>query len=574
MSKIKKIFLNFKVIVLIIALVLAFVAISPNPWNEGVAIKGVASNSSASAAGIEVSQKGSPMSREMILAINGKPVSSLSDYQSVVKDISPNSSVIVKTSEGTYTLLARPLIKETVLNETEFVTINETVEVNETVNGSVVLVNKTVQKKVERPKVLREVIGVEPLGFVVDNAPQNNLKKGLDLQGGTRVVLAPETAVPQDTLDLVVDSLTERLNVYGLSDVVVRQVSDRPDFLGEGNRFVVVEIAGASEEEVTDLLSKQGKFEARIANQTVFSGGNDITYVCKTAQCSGLDPNRGCGTVEGGWACSFMFSITLDPAAAQRQADATRQLSVVGESLSEPLVLFLDDQEVDSLNIAASLRGRAVTDIAISGGGQGLSQQAAVEDTLNSMKRLQTILITGSLPVKLEIVRIDHISPTLGKEFLKNAMWVGLFSILGVVALLLLVYRKIQVAIPILLTALFEIFLTFGIAALVGQNIDLAYIAGIVLAVGTGVNDQIIITDEALGGKASDVSRSWKEKMKRAFGIIFSAFFTTSFAMGALLFVGAGLLKGFAIATILTLVCGVFITRPAFSAIVGVLLEK
>jgi preprotein translocase subunit SecD len=529
-------------------------------------IKGVTSNSSASAAGIEVSQKGSPMSREMILAINGRPINSLSDYQSAIDAITPNSSVMVKTSEATYTLLARPLVKETVLNETELVTINETVEVNGT--------NQTVQKQVEQPKVLRETIGVEPLGFVVDNAPQNNLRKGLDLQGGTRVVLAPETVVPQETLDLVVDSLTERLNVYGLSDVVVRQVSDRPGFLGEGNRFIVVEIAGASEEEVTDLLSKQGKFEAKIANQTVFSGGNDVTYVCKTAQCSGLDPNRGCGTIEGGWACSFMFSITLDPSAAQRQADATRQLSVVGESLSEPLILYLDDQEVDSLSIAASLRGRAVTDIAISGGGEGLSQQAAVEDTLNNMKRLQTILITGSLPVKLDIVRTDHISPTLGKEFLKNAMWVGLFSILGVVGLLLLVYRKIQVAIPILLTSLFEIFLTFGIAALVGQNIDLAYIAGIVLAVGTGVNDQIIITDEALSGKASDVSRSWKEKMKRAFGIIFSAFFTTTFAMGALLFVGAGLLKGFAIATILTLVCGVFITRPAFGAIVGVLLEK
>lgn len=566
MSKLKKIFLNFKVIVLIIALVLAFVAISPNPWNEGVVIKGVSADSSAAAAGIEVSQKGSPMSREVILAINGKPISSLSDYQAAVDSITPNSSVMVKTSEATYTLLARPLIKETVLNETELVTINETVEVNGT--------NRTVQKRVEQPKVLRETVGVEPLGFVVDNAPQNNLRKGLDLQGGTRVVLAPETAVPQETLDLVVDSLTERLNVYGLSDVVVRQVSDRPGFLGEGNRFVVVEIAGASEEEVTDLLSKQGKFEAKIANQTVFSGGNDITYVCKTAQCSGLDPNTGCGTIEGGWACSFMFSITLDPVAAQRQADATRQLSVVGESLSEPLILFLDDQEVDNLSISASLRGRAVTDIAITGGGEGLSQQAAVEDTLNNMKRLQTILITGSLPVKLDIVRIDHISPTLGKEFLKNAFWVGLFSIFGVVALLLLVYRKIQVAVPILLTSLFEIFLTFGIAALVGQNIDLAYIAGIVLAVGTGVNDQIIITDEALSGKASDVSRSWKEKMRRAFGIIFSAFFTTSFAMGALLFVGAGLLKGFAIATILTLVCGVFITRPAFGAIVGVLLEK
>jgi len=574
MSKLKKIFLNFRVMVLILALVLAFVAISPNPWNDGIVIKGIASNSSAASAGIEVSQKGSPMSREKILAINNKPINSLSDYQAAIDSITPNSSVMVKTSESTYTLLARPLIKETILNESETVFVNETVEVNETVNDSVVLVNKTIQKQIEQPKVLRETIGVEPLGFVVDNAPTNNLKKGLDLQGGTRVVLEPIEPVPQETLDLVADSLTERLNVYGLSDVVVRQVSDRPDFLGEGNRFIVVEIAGASEDEVTDLLSKQGKFEAKIANKTVFSGGNDITYVCKTAQCSGLDPNRGCGTVEGGWACAFMFSITLDPAAAQRQADITRNLSIVGESLSEPLVLYLDDQEVDSLTIATSLRGRAVTDIAISGGGQGLSEQAALEDTLNNMKRLQTVLITGSLPVKLDIVRIDHISPTLGKEFLNNAFWVGVFSIIGVILLLLLVYRKVQIAVPILLTSLFEIFLTFGIAALIGQNIDLAYIAGIVLAVGTGVNDQIIITDEALSGKDSDASRSWKEKMKRAFAIIFSSFFTTAVAMGALLFVGAGLLKGFAIATILTLLCGVFITRPAFGTIVGVLLEK
>jgi len=46
------------------------------------------------------------------------------------------------------------------------------------------------------------------------------------------------------------------------------------------------------------------------------------------------------------------------------------------------------------------------------------------------------------------------------------------------------------------------------------------------------------------------------------------------FAMGPLLFAGAGLLKGFALTTMAGLTFGVFITRPAFAAMVRILLTK
>ena len=42
-----------------------------------------------------------------------------------------------------------------------------------------------------------------------------------------------------------------------------------------------------------------------------------------------------------------------------------------------------------------------------------------------NMHKLQTILITGSLPYKLEIVKLDSISPVLGKEFTKNIIYLG-----------------------------------------------------------------------------------------------------------------------------------------------------
>lgn len=572
MAEIKKMLFNFRVIILIICLLLGFFAINPNPWNEGVAIKAIARNSSAEHAGFENPKASlAPMSHERIIAMNNKPIADMEAYFDFVAKLEPNETVQIKTTKNSYKLETVPKLNITVLNETEIVFVNETREVNETINDSVVLVNKTFEKEIERPKIKTEVVGVEPLGFSVGPAPTSNLRKGLDLQGGTRVLLRPAEEVSSETLSLMVDSLKERLNVYGLGDVVVNEVSDSPDFLG-GTRFILVEIAGATEEEVRDLLGKQGKFEARIGNGTVFKGGQDITYVCRTAQCSGIDPGRGCGQSQEGWGCGFQFSITLSPEAAKRQADLTRNLKVVSGSLSEQLVLFLDDQEVDRLNIAAELRGRETTEIAITGGGAGTTEQGAVDNTLKSMKRLQTILITGSLPVKIEIERIDNISPILGSEFLKNAFYVGLYALIGVALVLMLVYRRIVIALPIIFTALSEIFLTLAMAALIGWNIDLAAIAGLILAVGTGVNDQIVITDEA--AKGGEGTYNWRERIKRAFFIIFSAYMTIVVAMLPLMFAGAGLLKGFAITTILAVTIGVLITRPAYGAVVGMLLEK
>ncbi len=574
MAPIKKILTNTRVIILLVCLLLGLFAINPRPWNEGVSVKAVARNSSAELAGFENPRGGlSPMAHERIIAMNNKPILDVQAYYAFVSTLQPNQTVSVKTTKNTYKLVAKPEYKVTVLNETETILVDETIEVNETINGTMILVNKTVQREIDQPKVLSEVVGVEPLGFSVGPAATSNLRKGLDLQGGTRVLLRPAEEVSADTMSLMIDSLKERLNVYGLGDVVVTEVSDRPDFIGGGSKFILVEIAGASEEEVRDLLGKQGKFESKIGTETVFKGGQDITYVCRTAQCSGLDPNRGCGKAAEGWGCSFMFSITLSPGAAQRQADLTGGLTVVGDSLSEQLVLYLDDQEVDRLSIASDLRGRAVTDIAISGGGKGATEQAAMEDALKNMKRLQTILITGSLPVKIEIERIDNISPTLGKEFLKNAVYVGLFALLGVAVVLMLVYRRVIIAFPIVFTAISEIFLTVAMAALIGWNIDLAAIAGIILAIGTGVNDQIVITDEAIRGQKEAIY-NWKERIKRAFFIIFSAYLTIVVAMLPLLFAGAGLLKGFAITTILAVTIGVLITRPAYAQIVQMLLEK
>lgn len=530
MSKLKQIFTDVRVLIVIVCFFLTLVAIRPNPFAKGVAIRNIVTNSSASLAGVEnPNPKLGPMSREVILAINNIPVSNVNDYYDLVFGLEPNRTLQIKTNKRIYRVITKGRFNQTT-NQTE----------------------------------------LEDIGLRISDAPKTNIRLGLDLQGGTRVLLKLEEKVDKPSLEFLVDGMKERLNVYGLSDIVARSASDL-----SGNQYVLVEIAGVNEEEVKELLSKQGKFEAKISNQTIFKGGRDITYVCRSADCSGIDPQRGCFQAEGGWFCGFRFSITLSPEAAELQAEVTKDMIPSLENtdyLSEPLDLYLDDQLVDTLRIGVELKGRPVTDVQISGSGLGISQQEALTNALQSMKRLQTILTTGSLPVKLSIIKTDSISPMLGQEFMRNIMLVTMLAVLSVAVALFISYRKLMIALPVLFTCLLEIFMLLGIAALIGWNIDLAAVAGIIVMVGTGVSDQIIITDEAIKGESRHVY-TWKEKRRNAFFIIIGAWLTVMVSALPLLFAGAGLLRGFALTTMIGITVGVVITRPAYANIISILLR-
>ncbi|MCP3684903.1 MAG: MMPL family transporter [bacterium] len=576
MGKAKKIFTNVKMLILLVCLLMVIVALSPNPWVEGVSIRSVTKDSAAYDAGMKgPTDNMAPRSKERITAMNDVPIKDEIDYYNFVRSLGPNESVKIKTNKKPYiyNLVTKPILDVTILPELEEKIVTKTILTNITnENGTITTIEEAVNETIMVNKTLSSVIGTEDIGLGIYNAPTTNIRKGLDLQGGTRVLLQPEQKVSSQEMEGLIETMDQRLNTYGLSDTIIREASDL-----SGNQYLLIEIAGVNEEEVKQLISKQGKFEAKILNKSVFKGGPDIEYVCMSADCSGIDPYAGCQQVEGGWACRFRFSITLSEVAAQRQADVTQDLEVITEGdqeyLNESLSLLLDDVEVDQLNIGAELKGKASTGIEISGSGFGITQQEAVSDSLKNMKRLQTILKTGSFPVKLEVTKTDSISPILGHKFVNNAFIVGLVAILSVAIVLFVVYRRLKVVIPLVITSILEVILMLGASSLLGQNLDLAAIAGIIAVVGTGVDSQIIITDEVLKGEQRKIF-SWKERMKSAFFIIMGAFIVTICAMFPLLFAGAGLLRGFALMTMVGLTIGVFLTRPAYAKTIEILLKE
>jgi preprotein translocase subunit SecD len=527
-SKIGKVF-----VILILAASLVYIVLSAA--GDGVIIKSIEKNSTEFNEGLRTGM--------ILKSLNGEEIKSVEDYSRVISGILPSKE------------------------ETKIILGVDNKEI-------VFLTNKT-------------------LSITVENIKMTNLKTGLDLSGGARALVSAEKPLTSGEMSDLVAITSNRLNVFGISDISVRSVSDL-----EGNNYMLVEVAGVSPSDLKELVAKQGKFEARIGNGSsdsvgvitsnasnlsvntgnlpignytndskgilVFEGGKgDISDVCRNrAECAGI---QSCQKASSGYACSFRFTIYLTEEAAKKHAAITQEipLDATGEYLADKLYLYVDDSEVDSLLIGADLKGQVTTQVSIQGSGTGETEEDAYNDAKASMNKLQTILITGSLPYKLNLVKLDSVSPMLGKEFTNNIIRLALIVFAIICALLFIKYRKIKITLSVILTVFSEAVLTLAVAALIRWNLDAPSIAGIIAGMGTGVNDQIIIIDESV----SEEKTSLKERIKRALFIIVGAFFTIFAAMLPLFWAGTGLLRGFALTTLIGVTVGIVITRPAFADI-------
>ena len=523
--KIKDFFTNFRIILLLVSLLIGLIVIHPNPFVNGVIIKTVELNGSANQAGIiNPGQEESPMARERIVSLNYQQIGNIADYYTVLSTLKPNLQYPLKTNKGTYYVIPK------------------------FINGS------------------------PDLQITVADAPTTNIRKGIDLAGGTRVVLKPEGNLSETDKDLLKDGLERRLNSFGLSDVSVRIATDLLN-----NVYYIVEIPGINDQEIRELLEKEGKFEARISNQTVFMGGDDIVYVQRAGYTRAPVT---CGRQGDGYACNFEFGLTLSHEAADQFKNLTQNLLNISDPdsgkqyLNESIYFYLDGVFEDSLRISADLAGKSVQEVIITGGEFGSTEKEAHDSTSKEMKQLQTLLVTGSLPVKVIPVSSELISPSLGDEFSKNALFVGFISLMAVAIIIFIRYRDPKIIASILFITWSEIFLLISVAAtgIFGWKLDIASIAGIIIVIGTGLNDQLIITDETLRGEKE--AYSWKRRMKMAFFIVFAAYFTTMVSMLPLLKAGAGLLKGFALSTMIGVTIGVLITRPAYAKILEIIIKN
>jgi len=203
--------------------------------------------------------------------------------------------------------------------------------------------------------------------------------------------------------------------------------------------------------------------------------------------------------------------------------------------------------------------------------GQAPTYREAEEE----MRETQILLGSGNLPAKASIESKSEVPPSLGEKFLRYSFIIGIIAIITVSLVIFVRYKKPQIVIPIMITSLSEILIILGFASLISWELDLPAVAGIIAAVGTGVDHQIIITDESISRRYGEERKkviSLVERIRRAFFIIFVSAATTIAVMIPIFLIQS--LKGFALTTAVGVFIGISITRPAYARIIEEILKR
>lgn len=210
---------------------------------------------------------------------------------------------------------------------------------------------------------------------------------------------------------------------------------------------------------------------------------------------------------------------------------------------------------------------------------QFLVIQGTAPDAATAKQRLDDLKIllkSGALPIPIVSINKQTVSAELGASFLSNVWLMGILALLVVALIVFIRYRALNLVAPLLVVGLSEVIMILGFAALVKWNLDLASMAGILAAVGTGVDSEVIMTDELMRGEEEHEEKGWVNRAKRAFFIVVASASTNIASVLPLLFFGSGLgkLSGFALTTIAGVLLGILISRPAFQEIIKTILIR
>ena len=186
----------------------------------------------------------------------------------------------------------------------------------------------------------------------------------------------------------------------------------------------------------------------------------------------------------------------------------------------------------------------------------------------NQSKTISSILQGGALPVLVVVGTPTITPPTIGSKFESVSLIALIIAVFAISAIIVLRYRKMFLILPILLTTFAELFIILSMIGLIG-TIDLAAVAGMIAVIGTGVDAQIIITDELLVAHGSD-QHMIKARLGDAFYIVWADAALLVIAMLPLFFTTSLIsVIGFSESTIIGALLGAFITRPTYGAIIS-----
>jgi preprotein translocase subunit SecD len=402
------------------------------------------------------------------------------------------------------------------------------------------------------------VVWPSPGGFSIPlpggSFTREDFKLGLDLQGGTHLVLQGDMSrVPETDRESAIKGVQQvierRINAYGVAEPIVQV---------RGNDRVIVELPGVKDtEEAKRLIGKtaqldfreigpDGEWKVATANgpegpETPLTG-----KYFKKAEV-GFEPRSNVPII--------LFEFNDD--GARMFADVSTRL------VGRPLGIFLDGQELTAPVVREPITG-----------GRG---QITGRFTLPEARTLVIQFNAGALPVPVSIEQERTVDATLGSDSIRKSMIAGQVALV-VVALFMVLYYRLPGALAGVALLVYTL-VVLAIFKLVPVTLTLAGIAAFILSVGMAVDANILIfermreelrTGRPLGSAIdAGFGRAWTSIRDSNISTLMTCGILYLFGQNF----GASLIMGFALTlglgVVVSMFSAIFVTRTLLHAIIG-----
>ena len=189
-------------------------------------------------------------------------------------------------------------------------------------------------------------------------------------------------------------------------------------------------------------------------------------------------------------------------------------------------------------------------------------------------KDLAILLRSGSLSAPMSIIEERTVGPSLGSENIISGRDSMILGMILVILFMFIYYKNFGIVANLALVA--NILIITATLSLFQATLTLSGIAGIVLTVGMAVDANVLIyeriREELFNGNSPNASII--SGYNKAFSTISDANITTLIAAVALLTIGTGVVKGFAVTLVIGILSSMFTAIIGTRAIISIIYEN
>ncbi|MFD7744498.1 protein translocase subunit SecD [Streptomyces sp. NPDC059698] len=422
-----------------------------------------------------------------------------------------------------------------------------------------------------RATAVRAVLAVAVLLASVCVTLTMSPRLGLDLQGGTRIVLqARDTATvkaDRETTDRTLEVLRQRIDSLGVSE---------PTLARSGEDRIIVELPDVQDpRQAAEVIGRTAQLSFHAVEgpgaedpgaegpdgKKKTPGPDELTLPDEQGRSLALGPPRlsGAGVDDAtaafdaqggaGWTVSLEF----------RKDAGQDWKKLTGEAACHPagddrrrVAIVLDEKVISSPQVDPSVGCR----VGLPSGATQITGSFSADEA----RDLALLIKGGALPVPVEIVEQRTVGPTLGAAAIEASAQAALIGAAATALFITLVYRLFGALAAVALGAYGLI--SYAALVALGVTLTLPGLAGFVLAIGMAVDANVLVFERTREECAERPKRSLRSALTTGFQKAWSAVAdsnaTTLIAAGLLFFLGSGPVKGFGVTLAIGVVASMF----------------